>query len=537
MDCKYSNIYKLRYKYNSDDDQQYDGLEFQFGVPVQAEYMKSDNPMCNGNPFIEALPRPLGFDDVSRYYTHGLYGYDINKVKDMSVPQRLNAAGRLREIRLALPFHREIEVAFYSALVTSYSARKALCDEDANVELTVNNKVVPVNRILCGDPGDSTNSGFSIVGYSGCGKSSSISILKSRYPQVIIHGSGMETFPQIVYLVVNCPPNSNFNALYDMIGDAIDKALGNIKPIYYTKVHKARGLGNKAAVIKMLTELFAIGCIIFDEIQLVDFSSTKENSFEGLMTLSNNTKAAVVAIGTEDALGMMFKKLRTARRVGRVITAHSYCGNREFFNYLVKRVLSYQWFETIIEYSDDLSDAFYDVTKGVIDQLISVYYCMHIEYYSRKKRPEVNGDFVRKVAKKYYPNIQNLLASLETGANLEELSKAKGHGAEAAKAVLDSIRQKENAEAIMSKSVETAESQINVNEIIDAISTMFGYSASEIENAYKTIKTKGKTKQEICKAVCSKLEKAKNKRSCARKPEMSEEQMIAYLNSDKDDLK
>ena len=44
-----------------------------------------------------------------------------------------------------------------------------------------------------------------------------------------------------------------------------------------------------------------------DEIQLIDFNSTKENSFESLLLLTNETKVAFVVIGTEDAYEKMFK--------------------------------------------------------------------------------------------------------------------------------------------------------------------------------------------------------------------------------------
>ena len=43
-------------------------------------------------------------------------------------------------------------------------------------------------------------------------------------------------------------------------------------------------------------EVFSIGAIILDEIQLIDFNSTKENSFESLLLLTNETKVAFVVI-------------------------------------------------------------------------------------------------------------------------------------------------------------------------------------------------------------------------------------------------
>ena len=91
--------------------------------------------------------------------------------------------------------------------------------------------------------------------------------------------------PQIVYLVVNCVANSNFSALYASIGNAIDRALGITTSVYQKLIESRRSLGEKAEKVRELVEIFAIGIIILDEIQLIDFQSTKENSFESLMTL------------------------------------------------------------------------------------------------------------------------------------------------------------------------------------------------------------------------------------------------------------
>lgn len=236
------------------------------------------------------------------------------------------------------------------------------------------NQEYAASNILVGDSSASTDAGFSLIGYSGCGKSSAIQMLVSYYPQVIMHTTeNGEYFPQITYLVVNCIPNSNFSALYDGIGDAIDKALGNIKPIYSAEIMKIRTLGAKAERIREYVEKFAIGIIIFDEIQLIDFSHTRENSFDSLLTLSNRTKVATAIVGTEDAKAKMFKTLRTARRVGNVINGNMYCTDRNFFYFLVNELFRYQWFDKPVTVSEEITDALYDVTKGIVDQLIGIY--------------------------------------------------------------------------------------------------------------------------------------------------------------------
>ena len=223
--------------------------------------------------------------------------------------------------------------------------------------------------------------GFALLGYSGSGKSSTLHNLLSNYPQVIVHTIDGYRISQIVYLVVECVPNSNFSALYVGIGSAIDKALG-LDFVYEKMILRTKSLGDKAEKVRQLIERFAIGLIIFDEIQLINFSSTKENSFESLMILTNRTKVAIGVVGTTDAYDKMFSNVRNARRVGMLISASQYCNSLEYFNFLVRNLMQYQWFDEPVEITPDIIQALYDNSHGIIDQLVSIYICMHIEYIS-----------------------------------------------------------------------------------------------------------------------------------------------------------
>lgn len=131
--------------------------------------------------------------------------------------------GQLRSLRLPLPFHKELEQSFRLALEESYRNRYTIADEQAKLEVTVADVKQGQHNKLVGDNFSSANAGFSLLGCSGCGKSSSLKILLSQYPQVIMHHDDKYgRYPQIVYLVVNCVANSNFSALYASIGNAID---------------------------------------------------------------------------------------------------------------------------------------------------------------------------------------------------------------------------------------------------------------------------------------------------------------------------
>lgn len=495
---------------------QYEAYDLTSQTIVPARYVKAKIKEDEGNLYIEALPYPRENKDIYRAYSRSFASYDYDSIKKMTKLEKMLQVSMLKEIRFPLPFHSELEFSFYNALLISYRHRKRCPVYDKSINYMAENRDNEMTSVLYGDSRDATNAGFSLIGYSGCGKSSAISTLVSHYPQVIIHEDGDGGyFPQITYLVVNCIANSNFSALYEGIGDAIDKAFGNAQPVYALEIKKTMGLGNKAEKVRSFIELFGVGIIIFDEIQLIDFQHTKENSFDSLLTLANRTKVAIAVVGTEDARDKMFHELRTARRVGTMINGNRYCENREFFEYLVSQIFEYQWFKEPIEVNDKIIDALYDVTKGIIDQLVSIYSCMNIEAITARKKIEINADFIHHVADKYYPGIQDVLGSIECNADALELENIRKNADAHISKLMDEAKQEQEMKKIKENS--TAKPDVSLHNVASNIRTIYDdYTDNQIEEAYNKVIRKassgGKSEKEITRLVVETLQKLPKKR-------------------------
>lgn len=528
-----------------ENESQYDCYDFSESKIVDAAYIKSKLEVDAGNPYIEALPYPRDDDATEAAYTKMLPTYRFSDVQKLSKLEKMLQVSELREIRFPLPFHKQLEFQFYNSLLVSYRARRPLISKQSNVQYVSDNQEQTTDRKLCGDSGAATNSGFSLIGFSGCGKSSAINTLVSRYPQVIMHQDGKGGyFPQIVYLIVNCVANSNFAALYEGIGDAIDKAFDNTIPIYSREIAHITSLGRKAEKVKEYIEKFGIGMIIFDEIQLIDFAHTKENTFESLMTLSNRTKVAIAVVGTEDARDKMFRQLRTARRVGKMINGNVYCENKMFFELLASQLFQYQWFDEPVDLTDEIVDALYDVTKGIVDQLIGIYSCMNYDYLDRKKKPKVNGKYVYDVAHRYYPGMQEVLANLaateKERKTLEidkerKIAEIREKSADKVAEVMDRAKQEEAMTAAINNRQKTAQNNANLNNVVTNIMNVYDeYSARQIEEAfYKVINKKsssGKTEKEITRMAIELLQKSKKAKNTkiTQKPDV--EHMQDFLN-------
>ncbi len=459
-----------------DGEGQYDNINIRNVNSVDAIYIHAEFPMDKGNPFIEALPMPREGSDVRRSYNRQIIGYDADKVAEMSDYQRIRAISQLRALRFPLPFDERLETTIYNALVTSYRNRKLRGSFDTPIEYSAHDITQETFGSLKGRKDGAANAGFSLIGYSGCGKSTALGFAFDHIPQVIYHNINGYRIPQIVYLNVSCFHNNNMSALYIGIGAAIDEALENSKPIYTNIIKREHTVGEKEIKVNELVEKFNIGLIVFDEIQLLSFSPTDESdrssksSFGSLMTLQNNTKVAIGIVGTEEAYEKMFPNLQTARRIGQNINASTYCSSKSFFAALSKELLKYQWFDHRVDFDKSMLQALYDESHGIIDQMVGIFSAMQYEYFYQDKNITINADYIKKVAGSYYPGLSRLNKNLAP-ADAEKKRKA----------IVDNalLRQAEVAEIASQKAfekeLEKENSDISVDTIIKNVNVLTGY--------------------------------------------------------------
>lgn len=537
-------ITKWEYPYAMDDseEQQYDYAELEESVIVDAKYLPALIPGDSGNPFIEALPHPRSEDAIILESQKPLYSYDMQSIQKMPHDRRKYQVAQLRSLRFPLPFHKELEFSFYRAVTESYRARYQFRDKDNKIPVFVSDTPIIQNGKLLGDSGSSANAGFSLLGCSGCGKSDSLKNVLSRVPQTIMHyndAHGRQV--QIVYLVVNCIANSNFSALYVEIADAIDRAPGDTNGTYKKMVESKRTLGMKAEKICELVEIFAIGIIILDEIQLIDFESTKENSFESLMTLANRTKVAISVVGTEDAFHRMFTRPRTARRLGNMIIGSKYCENKQFFSLLAKNVCKYQWFDEPVDITPEIMQSLYKNTHGIVDQLISLWMYINIDYLIAESPPEINAAFINKTAQKHYGGYIALLDNLDDPFSDMERQRIAAEANNKLNKLLDDSEQASFEKSIEQKSSLTVEEATLRRNVVQNIRRLYDKCSEEKITFYlnKALDSSSlKDEMSLTMAVAEQLkeEERHNKSTAAAKPKrpsqkskLSKEAMVKLI--------
>ena len=545
-----SSFIDYEYEDLDDNSRQYDDIDYLSMKGVRAKYVNISSD--TGNPYVEALPRPRTQSELGIACRRGIPGFShAAEIKKQTYEKILDIL-KLREVRFPLPVNYELEDEVFTAIVLSYRARQMFRDErgDIRIEYQSRNSEHHTDGVLVGNDAAATNAGITLIGYSGCGKSSALETLFRNYPQYIIHkGKGMTTYPQIVYLVVQCPPHSNFRGLYKNIGIAIDRALGNIKPVYAIELD-AGNRGNLSIYndrVRYLIEKFAIGIIIFDEIQHIHFDATLENSFESILELSNQTKVAFGVVGTEDSYGKIFSgNLRQARRLGAEIHADLYCANRRLFEYNARQLFKYQWFNNLVEPDNEIIDTLFECTKGIIDQLVGVYMYMNIDYVRAERKPKINADYVRRTIERHYPGMMELLSDLKNPKTEAQRAKAVKEANDEMQRIAQEEKQKAAEKAAMKANKDPdAEQIVELKEfVVSRIMEIDDrFNASTIENMVdKVLGTKGgkeKANDSIAfmRLVYKKLSnagKTDKRKQAGSKKKLAPSTVLSFLNDEED---
>lgn len=477
---------------------------------VQAIYSE---PLCEldkDNPYIKALPLPLT-DDKERIknYTRTIPDFDKEKLQCYNDAQKRILLSQLSELRFYLPFETELEIEFYNSLLNAYRSKTQVLD------------LFTKTYKLVGNTGKGSNSGFSLTGVSGTGKSSSFELLLSHYPQVIQHSFENGNAIQIVYLIVSCPANSNFSMLYSEIGRAIDQALD--VDIYENMVNKAKGLGGKQQKITELFEKFAVGALILDEIQLIDFNGTKENSIQSLLVLQNTSKTSLITIGNEEALNKLYSTLRIGRRIGRNIQSSVYCNNNEYLTYLIKLLFRYQLFNEYIAPTPEIINALISESKGIISILVLLYIAIQDTYLSAKVKPIINKEFISKVMNDRFEKLKKLLLLVDNDDSQKEIQQILKEAKLDYQVKAGILKQQEE----MAKTVKEDKLDLTnlVQQIYNNISLVTSsYTFEEIEEvAEQVIKNSDFNNLDISSITKKVFEKLSSKKICFKKQAVKED--------------
>jgi len=268
--------------------------------------------------------------------------------------------------------------------------------------------------------------GFTLIGISGIGKSRAIASILSLYPQVIQHNeyNGKRfTWTQLVWIKLECPPDSSISGLCHDFFHQVDRLLGTN---YYVN-HGLRGRPNveqmRVAMGGVASD-HSIGVIVIDEIQNLRLvrSDRADKMLSFLVQLDNTIGVPMVFVGTPKARAALEGEFRRARRAAgqgdipweRMQKAkgeeeEKYSEWRVFLETLWK----YQYVHEKSDLTDELSEVMYDESQGITDITIKLYFLSQIRAIERKQE-RITADIIRKTAQERLRSVQEFLFALRT---------------------------------------------------------------------------------------------------------------------------
>lgn len=471
---------------------QYEDISYKFDCvkEVEARYIRQSEPMDIGNDLIEALI-PIK-TDVESFDDFEYRPYISPHERKLSPEKRAMAILRLDYYRIGRDYTHLIDREIEIALRRCYRARRKFnLDKIKTLDDTGKYFTDCEYKKIEGQK----TQGFTVIGISGGGKTTTLSSSLYNYPQVINHTDENSRCIQIVYIKVECPPDGSLKSFYNSCLEALSNAVG--RELHANK--NKMTIGEKELLFKKLALRWNLGMIVIEEIQ--QLSIKREDTMNQFLTLANDTQIPIVYVGTFKALNRIFGvDFRLARRLGNEIIVRRY-EKDELWNDMLEELWEFQWLKEYIPLTKELNDAFYLETAGIIDRVINLFEAIQLDaiLQSRESIRDITPAYISKVSKKYFSTTRKVLNDLSNGKenvnNWDDIYDRKADRNGVMEISKELERRRANAILLdnnRKKNVLTVDSLRN--NIITNIGLIFGdkYPQKDIERAYDYLRKKHK---------------------------------------------
>jgi ABC-type oligopeptide transport system ATPase subunit len=387
------------------------------GHEVKAKYKVSEEEMYRNNAYIEALPSVMDWELVSNRIERQPF-YD-KKQRLFPADRRIQLVQSVKDFVLPLPDHLILEKKISAMIRHGYKTRNPF-----NVEWKKQMNAA-FRNLDWGSEEDgyiplirSTAIGFTIIGFSGLGKSTAIESILGLYPQVIQHVQYHEhpfAQKQIVWLKVDCPQDGSIKGLCLKLLENIDRVIGTD----YRKQFKRYTIDQLIPEMKNIASVFGLGTLVIDEIQ--NLNEAKSGGAKQMLNFFtefiNEIGIPVVLVGTPRVMKILEKDFATARRSdGQGTMIWTNLIKDELWDYFVNKLWKYQWTAKETPLTEKLNQTLYEESQGIIDIAINLYKLAQWEVIGSDDEDErLTPGIIRQVAKENYRIARKALDALKSG--------------------------------------------------------------------------------------------------------------------------
>jgi len=320
-------------------------------------------PEFEGNPLIEALPPILSQADIIRDIR--IRPKRLKDVRSQSPQVRIMNAQQILRFHQPLQADMMLATGIDKCLRWGYADRNPMTPE--YVRMINERYEAGLGGTLPYRRGFSKTYGFSVLGVSGVGKSTTSELILRRYEPLIRHSSYKGSplhMNQVVWLKVDCPCDGSPKALCKAVFDEFDHLLGTD----YVDRYRRCTLDDLLVRLADAAARENLGILVIDEIQHLCTAkhavSMKVLNF--LVSLVNKIGIPVVLIGTPAAKTILQQDFQQAKRASGQgdITFGSLDGKHSDWTAFLKAMWPYQYTAEEVKQTKDLDDAFFKETFG-----------------------------------------------------------------------------------------------------------------------------------------------------------------------------
>jgi hypothetical protein len=323
---------------------------------------------------------------------------------------------RIAEFVQPLSVHLDVESRFSRMIRHGYKARNplgaAFTRRLRNANMLKPNSLENQEEII-----SSSASGFSIIGISGIGKSTTVARNLLLYPQVIVHskyeGRNLSIY-QVVWLKLECPHDGSTKSLCLNFFQAIDSLLGS----NYFEKYKRNTENILIPLMARVASLHCLGVLVIDEIQ--NLSEAKSGGSNKMLNffvqLVNTIGVPVVLVGTFKATYLLSGEFRKARRgtgqQGGLIWDRMRFDDE--WDLLLEGLWDYQWTSKPTKLTVDLKRVIYEESQGITDIAVKLYMLAQWRAISTG-REEITPALIKSVANDSLRLVKPALDALKKG--------------------------------------------------------------------------------------------------------------------------
>jgi hypothetical protein len=383
----------------------------------EARYLPQAVEDYKGNPLVEALPPICSSEQAARRLTVAPMYNDGER--ELSNENREHAMHRLFRYFQPLDTHIDIEKRVSRAIRQGYISKNPATPQYA-AKLLQGSEAINRADAEWQEAYNpfSTASGFTIIGLSGVGKTTAIERVLSLYPQVIMHTQYNNEplfLTQLVWAKIDCPFDGSLKGLCFSFFAYIDRVLSTD----YTRKYAINRMTVDSALPRMaqIATTHCLGLLVIDEIQHLSQAKSggKDKMLNFFVTLVNTVGVPVVLIGTSKALSILQSEFRQARRgSGQGDLIWERMQNDISWEIMLRAMWKYQWTHKHTPLTDELKDALYDESQGILDIAVKLYVFAQAKAIGDGTE-EVTVSAIREAAKVKLRLLKNYLDAIRSG--------------------------------------------------------------------------------------------------------------------------